>query len=380
MTRVVLFEWTAGGHRPVYVRRLVETLRPSAEVVLVLPQVTLDAVGDLGVETRSIGEPRPELPDRLRRRSVLAEEAARFRDAALLGDHALHLYADHVLVRLLAERPYPSPTSLIIYCPRAYYSAAYGTNLPAGDRPVAMAKEWALRAWRRRPDAHAVFTLDEEAARRWARHRGARAQWLPEPPVPPLASGQLTSQRDGCVLYGALAARKGLDLLARALTLEQTRVRLVLAGEPDESYLPELEHHAAALKQSGVDVDLRPQRHSEIDGLKVLANANCAVLPYPYHAGMSRVLVEACSVGTPVVAHHFGLLGHLVRAHGLGLSVDCTDARALREAVLTLADPAQPPAYAEALRAFSGRYASDRFSAALVSGLGLATTQLRDVS
>ena len=60
MTRVVLFEWTAGGHRPVYVRRFVETLRPSAEVVLVLPQVTLDAIGDLGVETRSIGEPRPK--------------------------------------------------------------------------------------------------------------------------------------------------------------------------------------------------------------------------------------------------------------------------------------------------------------------------------
>ena len=380
MSRVVLFEWSAGGHRPIYVRRLVEALRSSAEIVLALPQVTLDAIGDLGVETRSIGEPGPRLPDRLRRRSVLAEEAARFRDAARLGDHALHLHADHVLVRLLAERPFPSLTSLIIYCPRAYYAAAYGTNLPAGDRPIAMAKEWALRAWRRRSDAHAVFTLDEEAARRWARYRGARAQWLPEPPVPALAPGQRASRRDGCVLYGALAARKGVDLLAQALTLEQTQVRVVLAGEPDDSYLPELEHHAAAMKQSGVDVDLRPHPHSEIDGLTVLANANCAVLPYRYHAGMSRVLVEACSVGTPVVAHHFGLLGHLVRTHGLGLSVDCTDARALRDAVLTLADPTQPAAYAQALRAFCARYAPDRFRAALVSGLGLATTQLRNVS
>jgi hypothetical protein len=33
------------------------------------------------------------------------------------------------------------------------------------------------------------------------------------------------------------------------------------------------------------------------------------VLPYPYHAGMSRVLVEACSVGTPGVAHHSGSSG-----------------------------------------------------------------------
>jgi glycosyltransferase involved in cell wall biosynthesis len=309
---------------------------------------------------------------------VLAEEAARFRDAARLGDHALHLYADHVLVRLLAERSFPSPTSLIIYCPRAYYAAAYGTRLPAGDRSAAMAKEWALRAWRRRPDAHTVFTLDEEAARRWALHRGARAQWLPEPPVLPLAPEERASQRDGCVLYGALAGRKGLDLLTRALTLEPTRMRLVLAGEPADSYLPELEQHAAAMRDSGVAVDLRPHQHSEIDGLKLLASANCAVLPYPYHAGMSRVLVEACSVGTPVVVHHFGLLGHLVRTHRLGLSVDCTDARALRSAVLTLADPAQPAAHAEALRAFSARYAPDRFRAALLSGLGLDRMQRRD--
>jgi glycosyltransferase involved in cell wall biosynthesis len=379
MPRVVLFEWAAGGHRPIYVRRLVETLRPSAEVVLALPQLTLDAIGDLGVETRSIGEPQPDLPGRLRRRSVLAEEAARFREAARLGDHALHLYADHVLVRLLAERPFPSPTSLIIYCPRAYYAAAYGTNLPAGDRPIAMAKEWALRAWRRRPDAHAVFTLDEEAAHRWARHRGARAQWLPEPPVPALAPEQRASQRDGCVLYGALAARKGLDLLARGLTLEPTQLRLVLAGKPEDSYLPELEHHATAMKQNGIDVDLRPHQHSETEGLTALASANCAVLPYPYHPGMSRVLVEACSVGTPVVAHHFGLLGHLVRTHRLGLSVDCTDPRALRTAILTLADPTQPAAHAEALRAFSARYTPDRFRAALLSGLGLDRTQLRDV-
>jgi Glycosyl transferases group 1 len=97
------------------------------------------------------------------------------------------------------------------------------------------------------------------------------------------------------------------------------------------------------------------------DGTYGLASANCAVLPYPHHAGMSRVLVQACSVGTPVVAHHFGLLGHLVRTHGLGLSVDCTDPRALREAVLTLADPTQPAAHAEALRAFA-RYTPDRFA------------------
>ena len=58
MARVLLFEWTAGGHRPIYVRRLVEALRPSTDVVLALPQTTLDVLGDLGVETLSLGANR----------------------------------------------------------------------------------------------------------------------------------------------------------------------------------------------------------------------------------------------------------------------------------------------------------------------------------
>lgn len=374
MPKVVLFEWSAGGHRAIYVRRLVEALAPAAEIVIALPQATLDSIGDLGVETLSLGEERPPLGGRLRPPSLLAEEAKRFRDAASLGDHAMHLFADQLLVRLISERRFPARTSLLLYRPRAHYPAAYGTRLPIGDRLIAFGKEWALRAWRRRADAHAVFTLDEEAARRWAVQRGAGAHWLPEPPVPPLPLEDRRIQRNGCVVYGALAPRKGLELLARALSLEPTELRLVLAGCPDASYLPELERHAATIASRGVEVDLRPHEHSEMDGLRVLAGANCVILPYPCHLGMSRVLLEACAVGTPVVAHHFGLLGHLVRAHGLGLSVDCTDPHALRTAVLALTDPAQPAAYAKALEAFSARYSSDRFRAALFSGIGLART------
>ena len=371
MTKIALFDWTAGGHRPTYVRRLVDALQPSSQILLALPQETLDALDDIGVETFSLGEARPPLGRRLSRRSVLAEEAARFRETAGRADQALHLYADHVLVRLVMERRFPSPTSLLLYYPRAHYRAAFGAGLSMVDGAVALAKEWALRSWRRRPDAQAVFTLDEEAARRWALGRGAAAHWLPEPPVRSLATEERPRDRVGCVLYGALAARKGIDLLARAMTLERTPVRLVLAGSVEPSYLSELRGHAAAMASSGLEVDVRPHHHSELEGLRVLAGASCALLPYPQHSGMSRVLLEACSVGTPVVAHRYGLLGHLVSAHGLGLAVDCENPAALRTALITLADPARSAEYAESLETFAARFAPDRFRAALLSGLGL---------
>lgn len=51
---------------------------------------------------------------------------------------------------------------------------------------------------------------------------------------------------------------------------------------------------------------------------------------------MSRVLVEACAVGTPVIVHDHALLANLVRRHGLGLVIDCNDSRAFREARVEL--------------------------------------------
>jgi hypothetical protein len=369
--RVVLFDWTAGGHRPFWIRKFVDLLGSQLELVLALPEVTLDELRDLGTETASLGAARPAIGGRLGRGSILAEEASRFRDAAALGDHALHLYADNVLPRLVREPPFPTPTSILLYYPRAHYRAL-GTRLSPFDTGVALAKERAVRAWRRRNDAQAVFTLDEEAARRWAALPGADAHWLPEPPVQQLPDADRPTRREGCVIWGALAPRKGVELLARALALGPSSMRLVIAGRPAPAYVPELERAVASLEASGVAVDLRTHPQSELDGLRALAGAACAVLPYPRHAGMSRVLVEACSVGTPVVAHHFGLLGHLVRTHGLGLSVNCHDPAALRTAVMTMSDPARHLDYADALAAFAARFTPERFRSSILTGLGLA--------
>jgi glycosyltransferase involved in cell wall biosynthesis len=87
---------------------------------------------------------------------------------------------------------------------------------------------------------------------------------------------------------------------------------------------------------------------------------------------MSRVLVEACSVGTPVIAHDFGLLGHLVRRHRLGLAVDCTDPNALREAVLLLTEAERSVSYTEHIARFAARFELERFRDALLGGLRIA--------
>jgi glycosyltransferase involved in cell wall biosynthesis len=88
-------------------------------------------------------------------------------------------------------------------------------------------------------------------------------------------------------------------------------------------------------------------------------------MPYQDHFGMSRVLVEAATVATPVAVHANGLLAYLVRTHGLGLAVDCSDAEAFARALEGLTAADAPAARPQALRRFAERYSRAAFERAL---------------
>jgi glycosyltransferase involved in cell wall biosynthesis len=139
-------------------------------------------------------------------------------------------------------------------------------------------------------------------------------------------------------------------------------MQIVLAGSVDPAFKHELDRNVSMMREAGAAVDLRNYIHSEMEGLDILAKARCAVLPYPRHYGMSRVLVEACSVGTPVIAHNSGLIGHLVRRHGLGVAVDCKDQGAFREALITFTQGSRNIAtYSDNLAQFAARFSKSAF-------------------
>lgn len=375
--RIALFDWAHGGHHPVYIRRFAETLAPIADVVVAASDPTLEHLDGLEAQTIALGSARPPIGGPLR----LSDRGTMRREARLLeriereakADHILHLHADAILPRLALHRTINTPISVLLFYPRAHYPQAFDTPLSRAEHAKAVAKEAVVAAWRRRRDAHALMTLDEEAARRWRERPGAPASWIPEPPVPRLEDPESPAERVGCVLYGALAERKGIDLLADAVALDQKPLHLTIAGEPSAAFLPTLELHVAEMRRSGASVDLRPHRHGELEGLRVLASGRCAVLPYPRHDGMSRVLVEACSVGTPVIVHARGLLGYLVRRYGLGLAVNCTDPHALRGAIFELSGGRDmTAAYSDALTRFASRFSAERFHAAVTAPFAAA--------
>ena len=161
-------------------------------------------------------------------------------------------------------------------------------------------------------------------------------------PVPPGAPGPRRlpepGARRGVALVGALSCRKGIGHVVAALEHDALDVPFTLAGPVYAEYAATLAGHVDNLRAAGVEVDVRAGYQEGTAYLEAMAHARAALLPYVGHIGMSRVLLEAATVGTPVVAHEEGLVGHLVRSRGLGSTVDCRDSRAFAAAIRALVD------------------------------------------
>jgi glycosyltransferase involved in cell wall biosynthesis len=206
--------------------------------------------------------------------------------------------------------------------------------------------------------------MDPDAARIWATRGGAKAYFVPEPPI---AAPRPTAREPifDYVLFGFLDPRKGLAFVERALTLDSmpNRLRLAIGGPVEPSYRSALAAQIRAMRNTGVDVELSLRNHSEYETIELLAAARWALLPYVEHYGMSRVLFEAAYAGTPILSHDRGLIGKLVRENGLGVTVDCEDPGELRQTILRLAGRRGVEyQYSDRLRAFADRHSEDRFA------------------
>src|SRR5947209_12075040 len=116
--RLVLFDWTAGGHHPLYLERFATALR-DFDVAVAAPDATLAELAALDVPSISLGAARPEADPRSRiasayrrlgpltrrYRRMAAAELGLLRDVASGADHVLSLYADPSLGALSRAAP-----------------------------------------------------------------------------------------------------------------------------------------------------------------------------------------------------------------------------------------------------------------------------------
>jgi hypothetical protein len=364
--KICLFEWNAGGHHNFYARAFADALSSRADVVVAGSDPLLESIEGSAVEVYSLGEPRPRPgPEAgLDKKSLAQREIELLRDAisATQPDHAVVLFADPVLRWLARSPPFPCKVSIFVMFASAHFPRAYDLPLSARERASALFKEWNIRRWRRRSDAHELFGLDIEAVKAWQGHRGAPARWLPEPRLEieptPLPAGD----RHGCFMFGYIDERKGMDRLAAALSQDCGGLELSICGAVAPEYRERLKSELAILRAGGIQLDTDFTRVPYADAMTRMVRSRCALLSFGWRPSGSRVLLEAAAARTPVVVGNDSAVGRLVERHGLGLTADPASPAELRAAILALAsDPQAAGQYTENMRRYAEELHGDGF-------------------
>ena len=173
------------------------------------------------------------------------------------------------------------------------------------------------------------------------------------------------------MIFGHIDPRKGLDRIAPALAEESEGLKLLIAGRHAPEYSGELQSHIEVMRAGGVKVE----RIAEIDdhtALMRMGSARCVILAFGLTPAASRVLLEAATMGTPVVAPDWGLVGHLVRTHDLGVVVDPHNPVAIRNAVVEMAsDPDYRKRFAASQAAYVEYCGWEPFRRTVREGLGV---------
>lgn len=187
----------------------------------------------------------------------------------------------------------------------------------------------------------------------------ARYAPVPEPAGPPLA-----------VLAARMLWEKGVAELVEAARLLRERnmsLRIALVGGPDPGNPRSVPEEVLRGWQAEGVVEWWGQRD---DMPEVWRQASIAVLPTTYREGLPTVLLEAAASGRPLIATDMPGCREVVRPGDTGLLVPPGDARALAEALATLAGDT-------ALRARMG--AAARRAAETEFAIPVVTTQVLDL-
>ncbi|KKW34082.1 MAG: Glycosyltransferase [Candidatus Uhrbacteria bacterium GW2011_GWC2_53_7] len=162
---------------------------------------------------------------------------------------------------------------------------------------------------------------------------GSTTHVLPNPaPWAKLGSGRDTgfleknpvSRPDPIVLYvGQLEEHKGLRVLMEAWHAVDANLGIVGSGELES------EVETFTKERSGITFY---GRRSPIEVRSLMARARLLVVPSLCYENAPTVIMEALSLGTPVVASNIGGIPELIR-EGEGVLVEPGNAEALREAI-----------------------------------------------
>lgn len=395
---LALFDLYADGHHPEYIAHLCRywrTRRGAGELEVAGPSNLRDHP-DLEEELRPERADGPSfypLPSTDPGQSLLGAGIAHWRHLASYvrerrPNHVVLMYFDHVQPGLALDLRPEGPTRFSGIYFRPLYPGASGEDIRRSlrERPgfwTRLRKQALFTLARRNPKLERLFVLDPIAAatlRESQKQVDVRA--LPEPIDPPdrsenakpVSADRFRSDlgvRDGeplLLLFGMLTPRKGVTELLEAVErlggegIESGTV--LLAGPLDENLRSEVEARLGRLKNRNAprvrlrDAFIPPAEHGPL-----FEAADALIMPYQQHLGMSAVLARGAAYGLPVLGPDAGTLGALIRRHGLGRTIETSDASALAKAIGAFLREGPPQEFdPERARSFAARHTPEAFA------------------
>jgi glycosyltransferase involved in cell wall biosynthesis len=395
--RIVLFNLYSGGHNPQHLECLAAywgALTPDAELHVVVSDRHFLAHADTAArlaETPNTELHVARLPDGFDepRSGTFARDRLHGRLAAhyiklLHPDHFVLMFFDHAQLSLAAGLRFRWPLAIsgIYFKPSFHYGSLSGPAQTRKDRAKGVLKQLVLRAALRNPHLRTIFSLDPFAVpyiERWSTHTEAVA--LPEPledKRPAVGHSLLDDLEPGrrrLVIFGSLDARKGIGVVLDALQAlprqAQRELTLVLAGPVTGPGRVELLTRLREFDaDSNVELILEDSFIPESDVQRLLAGCDLSLLTYQRPVGSSGVLIRAAAAGIPVLSTDYGVVGEQVRRHRLGITVDTTDANAIRDVIESwIEQPETIPFDPEAAAEFARQNTAELFAATIFGRL-----------
>lgn len=262
-----------------------------------------------------------------------------------------------------------------------------------GDYKPSLAEK--LRDWRkavlyrgmlRNRAVDSVLTLDPFFADFAAEHYvgGNKVGVVPDPAFPAAAIPAnddrmpigVPQDRHVLLLFGALTERKGvlhlLEALRRLPASAAAKTAVVIAGRVAPDISARFNAKEADVRREKPELWLKVENRwlSSAEIAALVRRCDIVLAPYQRFVGSSGVLLWAAHAGKPLLTQDYGLLGRLVRDHGLGVAVDTGNPNDLAAAITgMIAQNPQTLLDARAAAAFVSQRTPETFASHIYASL-----------
>ena len=358
---ILFFNLGVGGHYPNYVQYLIEYWseeKLSGNFYIVVLQEFLEKHERIVTLAESYEEKNikfvsitAEEEGQLKtKKSKLDKFLSDFQEWKLLCKYASALKAtkcsvaiiDRYLVPIAISDRCPCPVSGIYYRPSLHYVKFSNYQPSWKDKLQHFREKFLLSRVMHKKNVKTLFFLDSFAVSYLnEKYQGnAKAIYLPDPvKVYDKSNFELNKIREGIgisperkifLLQGVLNdPRRGVKQLLEAIDLLPSnlcqKLCLLLIGEATTLKRSEYNYKIQEICHSKpVEIIARYEFIKERELHQYFNLADAILAPHQRHVGMSGTLILAAAAGKPILSSNYGLIGEVVKQHGLGLTVDAT--------------------------------------------------------